>query len=35
LFGDTLAEQLEDRSWTLNPDAFFNINSYDQILKGA
>lgn len=35
LFGNELANQLQDRCWKLNPDAFINIDSYRQILKGS
>ena len=35
LFGNELANQLQDRCWKLNRDAFINIDSYRQILKGS
>lgn len=35
LFGNELANQLQDRRWQINESAFTNIESYRQILKGA
>ncbi len=35
LFGNELANQLQDRRWKINESAFTNIESYRQILKGA
>ena len=35
LFGNELANQLQDRRWKINESAFTNIESYRQILKGS
>lgn len=35
LFGNELANQLQDRRWQINESAFTNIESYRQILKGS